>query len=102
MGLGLGLGLGRDGPCEKVWRPDGGRVGGRECTWYGEDSFMPFISTWLGFGFGFGFGFGLGLGLGLMPRIPTVRKAGRAFSEASCLRAWCTVAVLPVPGVPDR
>ena len=44
----------------------------------------------------------MGLGLGLMPRIPTVRKAGRAFSEASCLSAWCTVAVLPVPGVPDR
>ena len=56
----------------------------------------------MGLGLGLGLRLGLGLGFGLMPRIPTVRKAGRAFSEASCLSAWCTVAVLPVPGVPDR
>ena len=45
-------------------------------AWYGEESFMPFISM--------------------------VRKAGSAFSAASWRSAWCTVAVLPVPGVPDR
>ena len=45
-------------------------------AWYGEESFMPFISM--------------------------VRKAGSSFSAASWRSAWCTVAVLPVPGVPDR